>query len=223
MLDHADAVVAARDTGLPGLRTLLDPGAFCAVLQRLCPDREIRSVSARYVRYKPHTSCLVAFDVAVGDASVGVYARCHAEDQVVKIANARLRMEVRGGLGAGLLADPEEGIAVFAYPNDYEVKSLRKLFEGERTPLRMKRMLPAHPHLHGSPPTVLRYKPERSANSKAKVARRRCFGSIPTRSLPTSGRNCGRLRTTVICMCRGSLVTQPGTAPWRTSGLRGGP
>ena len=161
MLDRADAMVVARDARLPGLRTVLDADAFCATLRRLCPDRDIRSAHARYVRYKPKTSCLVAYEVVVGNGSVGVYARCHAEDQLVKITNARLRMEVRGELGAGLLTDPHAGIAVFAYPNDYEIKSLRKLFEGDRTPPRMRRILPAHPHLHAATPTPLRYKPER--------------------------------------------------------------
>ncbi|VAX41624.1 hypothetical protein MNBD_PLANCTO03-2303 [hydrothermal vent metagenome] len=161
MLDRADAIVIERDAHLPGLRTLLDTEAFCATLQRLCPDRDIRAATARYVRYKPQTSCLVAYEVAVGRESIGVYARCHAEDQLVKVTNARLRMEVRSTLGPGLLTDPHAGIAVFAYPNDYEIKSLRKLFEGDRTPPRLRRMLPAHPHLHATTPTPLRYKPER--------------------------------------------------------------
>jgi len=161
MLSPADAMLVDRDTRLPGLGTLLDTRAFCATLRRLCPDRDVRSASARYVRYKPNTSCLVAFEVEVGEERIGVYARCHAEDRVAKVANAQPRMEVRGGLGAGMLADPEAGIAIFVYPNDHEIKSLRKLFEGERTPPRIRRMLPAHPHLHGSLPETLRYKPER--------------------------------------------------------------
>ncbi len=161
MLLPADAAIVARDRRLTGLRTLLDPEAFCASLRRITPVPDIRSARARYVRYKPGTSCLVAYDVRVGDGTIGAYARCHAGDQLVKVSNARLRVEVMGALGHGLLADLEAGIAVFAYPNDYEIKSLRKLFEGERTPRRVRRMLPAHPHLQHSKPIVLRYKPER--------------------------------------------------------------
>jgi len=161
MLSHADAGVVQRDRGLPGLSTLLDEEAFAETLQRLCPDRRVHSASAVYVRYKPHTSCLVAYSVRVDDTVVGVYARCHAEDRIVKVANARLKMEVEGPLGPGLLAVPEAGIAVFAFPNDYELRSLRKLYEGERTPPRLRRIVPTCPHLHELRPEALSYKPER--------------------------------------------------------------
>ncbi len=161
MLSPADAAIVERDRRLPGLRTLLDPDAFCESLRRISHTPDIRSARPRYVRYKPGTSCLVAYDVTVGDQTVGAYARCHAGDQLVKVSNARLRVEVMGPLGHGLLADLDAGIAVFAFPNDYEIKSLRKLFEGERTPRRLRRMLPAHPHLQHAEPTILRYKPER--------------------------------------------------------------
>lgn len=161
MLSTADAAIVQRDRRLPALRTLLDPEAFCESLRRIAPERDVRAAAARYVRYKPGASCLVAYDLRVGDETVGAYARCHAGDQLVKVSNARQRLEVTGPLGNGLLADPQAGIAVFAHPNDYEIKSLRKLYEGERTPPRLRRMLPAHPHLQHATPTTLRYKPER--------------------------------------------------------------
>ena len=161
MLSRADAAIVERDRRLPGLRTLLDPQAFCESLARIAPESNIGSARARYLRYKPGTSCLVAYEVQVSGESVGMYARCHARDQVVKIANSRLRMEVQGPLGHGLLVDPEAGIAVFVHPNDYEIKSMRKLFEGDRTPRRLRRMLPVHPHLQSATPVTLRYKPER--------------------------------------------------------------
>lgn len=161
MLSRADAAIVERDDRLPGLRTLLDAEAFCGSLRRITPIADIRSAEARYVRYKPGSSCLVAYEVLVGDQTVVAYARCHAKDQIVKVSNSRLRVEVMGPLGHGLLADPGAGIAVFVYPNDYEIKSLRKLYEGERTPRRLRRILPSHPHLMHATPTVLRYKPER--------------------------------------------------------------
>jgi tRNA A-37 threonylcarbamoyl transferase component Bud32 len=161
MLSRADANLIERDRQLTGLRTLIDTEAFCETLRQIAPGREIESAKARYVRYKPGTSCLVAYQVQVAGKPVGVYARCHAHDQLIKVSNARLQLEVNGPLGHGLLADPQAGIAVFVFPNDYEVKSLRKLFEGERTPRRLRRMLPAHPHLQHATPTILRYKPER--------------------------------------------------------------
>ncbi len=161
MLSRADAIVVERDGRLPGLRTLLDAEAFGEALRRLAPGAEVGAARARYVRYKPRTSCLVAYEVEVGGEPVGVYARCHAGDQLAKVSNSRVRLEVCGALGQGLLTDPRAGIAVFVHPNDYEIRSLRKLFEGERTPRRLRRILPAHPHLHDSTPVTMRYKPER--------------------------------------------------------------
>jgi len=122
---------------------------------------EIESARARYVRYKPGTSCLVAYDVLTADGPVSVYARCHAEDRLEKILNTKRRLEVAGPLGIGMWADTQASIAIFEFPNDYEIRSLRKLFEPDKLRLRIRRMLPAHKHLRSAIPQVLRYKPER--------------------------------------------------------------
>ncbi len=161
MLEHHDAMLVDRDDRMPGLRVLLDDEAFCARLQALCPGYEIGSARATYIRYKPFTSCLVAYEVEVGGKAVGVYARCHAEDQIVKVTNVRQRAEVRGELGHGLIADPEHCLAIFVHPNDYEIRSLRRMFDGEHTPHRLARILPAHEHVHDAPIETIRYKPER--------------------------------------------------------------
>ena len=174
MLEACDARVVAREPRLRGLGVLLDTGLLAGVLARAFPARRVESLRACYLRYKPGTSCLVAYTATVDGQPARLYARCHGDDDPVKLANAVQRLDVAGALGAGVAADAESGVAIFAYPNDYEIRSLRKLYEGERTPPRMRRILPAHPHLHRAEPELLRYKPERRF-----VARLEGEGGVP--------------------------------------------
>lgn len=161
MSRQADLAVIARDPALPGLAALLDAERFASMLRPLCPGREIGGVTPLYLRYKPGTSCLASYMIDVNGEPAHVYARCHRDDQGIKLQNANTGWEIEGDLGPGLLVDEELSVAVFGFPNDYEVRGLRKLYEPAKTPVRLGRILPAHPHLHNLEPELLRYKPER--------------------------------------------------------------
>src|SRR2546426_5122812 len=61
MLSPPEADLVRRDGVLPGLATVLDPDALLAALAPALPAADVRAASVRYVRYKPHTNCLVAY------------------------------------------------------------------------------------------------------------------------------------------------------------------
>ena len=67
MLASEDASLARRDSSIPGLSTLLDPDAFLAALRTLLPEVDLRGASSRYVRYKPNTNCLSAYQLDVAE------------------------------------------------------------------------------------------------------------------------------------------------------------
>lgn len=161
MLNPGDSRIVEREPDLPGLRSVLDPELFLATVRRLCPGPEMSSAEAEYVRYKPGTSCLVSYRVTVDGRPVHVYGKCHRADQPHKAENAVAGIEVGGPLGEGPRMDTALALAVFPYPHDPEVRGLRKLYEPERTPVRLRRILPAHRYLHGLLPQPLSYKPER--------------------------------------------------------------
>src|SRR5688500_15720912 len=59
----ADAQLAPRDRDLPQLATLLDADALRSAIQSCLPQVRLRSATPTYVRYKPGTNCLVAFEL----------------------------------------------------------------------------------------------------------------------------------------------------------------
>ena len=171
MLCPGDARMVEGDAALPGLRVLLDPEAFGAALARLC-GTAITSATPTYARYKPGTSCLVAYDVRTEErgASVPVYARTHAgPDALSKTRKAAERPAVAGPLGAGTFVSDDPPLAVFVFPNDHVLRALARLAEpGERTRLLGKAL-----NDHGRPAITslerLRYKPERRFVGRASV------------------------------------------------------
>src|SRR5262245_9608618 len=99
VLSPADAELVARDRGLPGLATLLDPDAFLEAVRKAAPGTCLESARLRYVRYKHGTNCLVAYRLDGGGAPIDVYAKAHGLDAPEKLDKASERLGVVGALG----------------------------------------------------------------------------------------------------------------------------
>jgi aminoglycoside phosphotransferase (APT) family kinase protein len=150
-----------RDRAIPGLALLLDPEALGERLQKTLPETEVLTARARYVRYKPGTSCLVAYRLDVGGAEIEVYAKAVRSDDLVKLRKARYRLKVRGPLGPpGVILD-DLAVVVYAFPNDQELPTLARLADDERRSRMLAKALPDRPDLWDSALHSLRYKPER--------------------------------------------------------------
>lgn len=162
MLDRGDASLVQRDPHMPGLGVLLDTERFGELLHELRPGFEIGPARARYIRYKPGTSCIAAYRVRVDGKKVEMYARCHAMDGSVKVDAFLERRPRPGPLGDGVMIALDRGIAIHVFPNDRHIRAMR-LFECEPSRRRMSRILPAHRDLWRGSLKLLRYKPERRA------------------------------------------------------------
>ena len=161
MIAAEDAELAERDPALPGLATLLDEEAFAAVLHSGAPNAAIGAAHARYVRYKPGTSCLVSYDVEVGEAKLHVYARAHPPTDRGKLEPVRLRSRPPGPLGRARVLDAELAVAVYPFGDDRRLGGLTAIADGARRRALLARALPDQPELWGAGLRCLRYKPER--------------------------------------------------------------
>ena len=84
MLSVDDTCLIRRDPLLPGLPILLDSDAFLAVLRRRLPQLDVRKAQSRYIRYKQHTHCLMAYRLDVGGRIVDIHAKITPGNHVLK-------------------------------------------------------------------------------------------------------------------------------------------
>lgn len=161
MLAAGDANLVQRDKALPGLAILLDPGRMAALIARLFACPSLEALTPNYVRYKPGTSCLVGYHARAGSVALPIYARTHTAEASIKVTKVLKRPHTPGPLGAGAAITLDPPIAVFAFPNDHELRVAKDLFEQNRRTAWLGQMLPMHPALHAGELHVLRYKPER--------------------------------------------------------------
>jgi len=160
MLSRADAAIVSRDRHVPGLALLLDDDAFARRLSELAGGTAIRDARGTYVRYKPGTSCLVAYEVQTGDGPCLVYAKAFRPSLEIKLDNAVERHQVVGSLGFGVGIIGDCSVAVYEFPNDHALKSVLKFAHPPDGTWR-KKVVGRRPELWSVEPRTLRYKPER--------------------------------------------------------------
>lgn len=173
MLWPADAQLAARDPALPGLGAALSAQAMQALIHHAGWEMKTAHLQGEYARYKPGTSCLVAYTGgAAGGGATHFYVVAHRHDAADKLAKAH-QLARRDDSGAALVF-PELGLAVYRFPLDRRLHRLpaltssgacRRLLERLRIPL-----------AGGRTPvtcTVLRYKPERRCVARMEQGERR--------------------------------------------------
>ncbi len=153
MLSPDDRELVRRESALPELGTLLDTTAFAAALTDTFPRLGLESLTPRYLRYKPGTSCLVAYSAVLGGAPLELHALTAADP-------AKLRVRPRDritstGFGPGGCRIGERPLVVRAFPRDAKLKKLVTLAD----PALRARLLPAS--LASGRLETVGYKPER--------------------------------------------------------------
>jgi len=161
MLSHPDRVLVERDAALPGLATVLDPEALVIAVQRACPQIQIDAAYSTYVRYKPGTNCLVAYEFTVGGQRVAAYAKAHGSAAAIKLAKARQTPGVPGPLGKGKIVLQPEQIVLAVAPNDAKLRGLPRVYDAVQRRNLLRKALPNQPHVWNATLHRLRYKPER--------------------------------------------------------------
>ncbi len=161
MLSFGEASLVRRDSSLPGLATLLDPDAFLAALRMHLPGVDLRSACSRYVRYKPNTNCLSAYQLDVAGERVNAYAKAYSLTDQRKPDKASRFPGVSGPLGPGRVVMKDKAIVVSVFPNDNDVESLYLLATDEDRAHLLHRILPDRPDLWTAKCHTLAYKPDR--------------------------------------------------------------
>ncbi|MGH3089945.1 MAG: phosphotransferase family protein [Rubrobacteraceae bacterium] len=169
MLPSADEDLVRRDADLPELATLLDPEAFAAALEERVPGLEVDSARVAYLKYKPGTNCLTAYKIGVGGREVDVYARTFGLDVEAKIGKALERESVPSVPGPGRVVFEDRAIVANFFPNDDELRSLKKLASLEDRRNLLKRIAPDLPEIRDGELRTLRYKPERRYVARVEV------------------------------------------------------
>ncbi len=153
-----DRALINKEPRLPGLATLLDDDAFAELLETWLPGAGIRGARSTYVRYKPNTSCLVAYCVQTAAGEQLVHARAERDDAGGRLWRLSALAERPTALGPGALVIEEHSLAVLPFPTDRRLPALRAIADdGLRG------------HVFGSdgPLQILAYKPERRLVARA--------------------------------------------------------
>lgn len=161
MLSLPDAALVQREPNLPGIATLLDPDAFLAALQRALPHLDLRGGQITYVKYKPGTSLLAAYQVQVATGPLWLYAIAYAEDEVEKVRKAARAQEVRTAIGPGGVVLEALALVIYAFPNDRKLTALHDLAVAPKQVRLLQKLAPDTPSLWHGQWIDLRYKPER--------------------------------------------------------------
>ena len=159
---RADRELARRDRSLPGLALVLDGETIGRRLRHAAVDLGVGSVEARYTRYKPGGSCLVAYRLATRRGELWAYAKAFRSDARAKALKAHAMSSVSPGFGvAGAIHFPDESVVVTFFPNDHDLPALARLGHDDTRSSLLARIAPNRPDLARAPLDPLAYKPER--------------------------------------------------------------
>ena len=161
MISSNNADLIHRDPAIVGLKIILDPEVFLAVLRHNLGGMRIENLQMTYIRYKPGTRCLVNYHINSGETNLNMYAIAHGYDRAIKIHNARNRRTVNRYGIPGRIILQDQGIVISVFPND---SRLALGFLGadikEQNEFSSK-LLPDRPELWDGTFLTLNYKPER--------------------------------------------------------------
>lgn len=153
MLSLADQGLVQRETALR-LDVLFDDEAVAALLQKHYPELAIQKVRAHYVRYKPHTNCLVHYAVTTASGEDSFYVNAYgpgAQDKLTKAA-ATVRLETHRVVVA------QQALVLHRFPDD---KNLKRLAVFDDTDQQQELLQELLPEVVGARFEQLSYKPER--------------------------------------------------------------
>jgi tRNA A-37 threonylcarbamoyl transferase component Bud32 len=162
MLSPAEAELVQRDPTLPGLATLLDTEAFLAALRRALPGADLRTARITYIKYKPRTNCLVSYRLDLDGTAIVATAKAYSSSACVQLRKARGATGVPSAFSSGRLVLDDCAVSISLFPNDSEVKSLRRLTNADVRHRMIRRVFRRDRcELWGGAIEALAYKPER--------------------------------------------------------------
>lgn len=161
MLSPHDAQVVEREPHVPGVRLLFDGDAFLAALQSHCPELGATRAKPWYARYKPATSCLVAFQVDTARGPLELYAKAYRKDDRPKLEKAARGTNDRHPSLRSPVVFEEAATLVRLFPDDGEIPALPYLADPARLSELLGKVLPDGIDCSACTTRRLAYKPER--------------------------------------------------------------
>ncbi len=163
MLCAADLALVERDRQLPGLATLLDDDAMLARLQSAGYDAA--AIASTYLRYKPHTNCLVAYTVTSPGQHQPccLYGKAYPLNRAEKLAKYQRLGERAAHCGLPPVVVDGLGLAIAPFPLDRELRSVAQLIDPGTRPRVCRKLLALESEVAADEIalTTLNYKPER--------------------------------------------------------------
>lgn len=161
MRSPADEAVAARDPALPGLAAILDDARLAELLDRALPDMRVDGARVSYLRYKPGTNCIAAFEARAGSECMRGYVKAFAADWPEKRAKAAQRDALATGGGHARFVDDVLRLQVMLFPRDDKLTRLAALLDPAERGRELAWLAAAAGDPAGATIVPLRYKPER--------------------------------------------------------------
>jgi hypothetical protein len=156
------ADLTRRDTRIPGLGLLLEPGRLLDSLHAQLARAPIEDIKPGYLRYKPGMNCLARYQICVGGRWLNAYAKAHGPDMSDKLKKAVERPSVDTAIGPGRLLLQDTGVIFSMFPNDAKLPTLLRLQDEASCHRLLKRIFqPQSGWQDGRVKKVLNYKPER--------------------------------------------------------------
>jgi ATP-binding cassette subfamily B protein len=149
-----------KDSSLPELSILMNPVELSKLVSKYYPAKEFKSGKISYIRYKPGTSCLIAYSLE--DRPVpDFYAKVYQSDASGKLGKAEIYLsESPKKNPRGVVCDTRN-IALYFFPNDPKLKSLPKIFKPENPDSSLPKFFSKKGVSSPEGIESLKYKPER--------------------------------------------------------------
>ncbi|NCJ06256.1 phosphotransferase [Synechococcales cyanobacterium C] len=155
----ADQSLVECDSQLPGLATLLDDAAMLKLLQTHGWD--VQQLTSAYVRYKPYTNCLVAYEVKMDRRTTWLYGKVYPLAQLDKLAKyQRLGRRTLTSGGQPLIVEAL-GLAILPFPLDRALPTVVHLLDPTTQKKLSQKLLPLGTPTAAISLKTLTYKPER--------------------------------------------------------------
>lgn len=142
-----------KDDQLIGLPTLLDSDRIRDILSSrlLDPSIQINDCTILYVRYKPQTNCLVAYEVQYVDPKTGrkvnerFFGKCYLQaDFVNAVHKTALCPDVQNSVLPSVILLEDQRSIIFNYLADRTLDSLPLLFDSRKLVRFLYRVLPQY-------------------------------------------------------------------------------
>ena len=160
-LSAAELALTRADRDLLALPRVLDTEALMKQLGNGSSTPFADKAAKRYIRYKPGTNCLVAYELEREGRATSVYAKAFSGDFDIKYDKAVQIENDAESMPKHLWIFPNEKLLVRRFPNDGKLASLQRLADRESRRAFLQRLLPLRPEFWDSEYVELAYKPER--------------------------------------------------------------